>query len=309
MEIKRREFLRTSLAGLGGAVAVGSAQRSVLAQETPKQEISTDPFELVQLTPTIKASRIGLGTGMAGYNQSSTLTRMDRNNAIKVINHCYDVGVRFFDCADLYGTHDLISSTLKDKPRDSYVLSSKIWLHNGGIKDEDRQPVRETVMRFLKEMRTDYIDLVQLHCMMKPDWANDFQDQAEELEKLKKEGLIRGHGVSCHSIGAIQTAAENPWVDAIHIRLNHTGYRMEGSAEENIEASKKAHANGKGILCMKIMGEGTYKELEERRKSVDFVARAQIVDVYVVAFEQVEHVDEFVDNLRSSLEALKAEQA
>lgn len=310
MNLDRRNFLKNTFTSLSCVtVSPRGVPSTILANsqinKQPKNSFSTDPVARIKLFNNVETTRLGMGTGMSGYNHSSQLTRMDRTKAIRLINHCYDLGIRFFDCADLYGTHEIISTTLKDKPRDSYTLSSKLWPHNLGDTPPDGVAI---VKRFLQELNTDYLDLLQIHCMMKPDWQDDYSRYMEALEKCKEEGLIRGHGVSCHSLGALQNAAENQWVDAIHIRLNSTGTRMEGSFEENVSAAQKAQDNGKGIICMKLIGEGTIKKLEERQKSIDKVIRSQVVDVYIVGFEEEWQVDEFIENVSLSLKAIESEQ-
>ena len=315
MQSNRRQFLKSLTATTVG-VNLTSAGAFVKAQEsetvkTPKNPFSTDPVGRVKLFDGVETSRVGFGTGMAGYNHSAQLTRMDRGEAEKLILHAYDAGVRFFDCADLYGTHEIVTTTLKGKPRDSYTLSTKLWLHGGDWVDKDtKDDVVATVKRFISECKTDYLDLVQIHCLMKPDWDEElaFQRCMEGLEKCKKEGLIRGHGVSCHSFGALQRAVVNPWVDAVHVRLNSSGARMEGTFEENVAVAQKAQDNGKGVICMKLVGEGTMRELEERRKSVEAVVRSQVVDVYIVGFERIPEVDELIDNIERALKSMASER-
>ena len=309
MDLQRRKVLQTSIATLGGAASasISSSSANTLpetAKKPPKNPFSSDPVARVKLFGDVETSRIGMGTGMSGWNHSSQLTRMDRKKGESLIRHCYDSGLRFFDCADMYGTHEIISSTLQDKPRDSYTLSTKMWFPNNGDQPIDTVA---TVKKFLQELKTDYLDLFQLHCMMKPDWENDYKRYMEDLEKCKEEGLIRGHGVSCHSFGALKNAAVNPWVDAVHVRLNSMGTRMEGSFEENVEVCQTAQDNGKGVICMKLVGEGTMKKLEERRESIDKVVRSQIIDVYIVGFEEEWQVDELITNIGDSLKAMEAE--
>lgn len=314
MDIKRRDFLRSSLAGLGGvslATRASSANDETAASvpKTPKYPFSTDPVARIKLTPNVETSRLGFGTGMAGHNRQSNLTRMDHSKAINLLKHAYDNGVRFFDCADLYGTHQIVAEALEGKPRDSYTLSSKIWPHPGGIPDEDRPDPEVVVKRFLQELKTDYLDVVQVHCMMKPDWKDDnIQRYCDGLEKLKEEGLIRAHGISVHHRESIKTAATDPWVDAIHIRLNATGARMDGTFEENVAYSQLAQENGKGIICMKLIGEGTIKDPEERKKSIEKVVRTGVVDVYIVGFEENWQVDELIENVGSALKAIEADR-
>ena len=311
MDVKRRDFLRSSIASLTGANVVGAAKAFAQDETTtkqPKYPFSTDPVARIKLTPLIETSRIGFGTGMAGHNRQSNLTRMDRKKAEKLLLYAYDRGVRFFDCADLYGTHEIVSTTLKDKPRDSYTLSSKIWPHPGGIPEAERPDADVVVKRFLQELKTDYLDLVQVHCMMKPDWQGDMQRYFEPLEKLKEQGLIRGHGISVHNVGAVRTAASDPWVDAIHIRLNTHNERMDGTFEENVAAAQSAQDAGKGIICMKLVGEGRIPKLEDRQRSIDAVVRSQVVDVYIVGFDEIWQIDELIDNIGSSLKAMESER-
>ena len=308
MDLKRRQFIKTTFASLGSVAAgaeVSAVQSLVKANETSparKNPISTDPVAKVKLTQDVTTSRIGFGTGMSGYNRSAQLTRMDRSKALELLGHAYDIGIRYYDCADLYGTHDVVSFALKDKPRDSFQIGSKIWAHSGGIPEEERPSSDVVIKRFLQELKMDYIDLVQIHCMMKPDWREDVERYTDELEELKKKGLIRAHGISCHSVGAVLNGAKDPWVDAMHIRINSTGARMDGSFEENVAAAKLAQDNGKGIIAMKLIGEGTIRDRKTRMESLDKVVDADVVDVYIVGFEELWQIDEFVENMESSLQ-------
>lgn len=293
--MKRRQFLGTTLAGVGAAGVLSSS----LSAATP---LSTDPVAKVQLTPSITASRIGMGTGVFGGNRQCNLTRMDRARALDIVRYCYDCGIRFFDLADMYGSHGIIAEALAGKPRDSYVLSTKIWCHKGrGLPEQDRPTADVLLPRFLKELNTDYIDLVQLHCLTNSSWVETMGYQFEPLEKLKKDGVIRGHGVSVHSLEAAKMAAENPWVDAMHMRLNPENKKMDGTWDENLAVVRKAKANGKGIIVMKIIGEGTIRTPEGRRASAFAVARQPCVDTMIVGFEARQHVDEFLKNVEDAL--------
>ncbi len=295
--MKRRQFLGTTLAGIGVATGVASQPFNLHAAQTD----SKDPVALINLTPDIVTSRIGLGTGVHGGNRQCNLTRMERAKALDIIRYCYDCGIRFFDMADMYGTHGLVAEALSDKPRDSYTLGTKIWCQGGGLPEPERPTADILIERFLKELKTDYIDLVQLHCIHNLEWVEKMKYQFEPLETLKKKGLIRAHGVSCHSLGAAKMAAEMPWVDVMHIRINTENQRMEGSWEENVNLINRAKANGKGIIAMKILGEGAIKTPEGRRASTAAVTRLRSVDTMIVGFEKRQHVDEFLTNVRETL--------
>ena len=62
----------------------------------------------------------------------------------------YDKGIRFFDCADSYGTHPFTAAALKGIPREKYILSSKIWVSQGGIPEPER-PDADVVIDTVQE--------------------------------------------------------------------------------------------------------------------------------------------------------------
>ena len=303
MDLKRRQFLGTTALGTGallaGRLSTDAAENQKIKPAKPK---STDPVALVPLTPGIWCSRIGFGTGMSGYQRSSNLSRMDRNKALGLVRFAYDCGIRMFDMADLYGTHPVIAEALRGKPRDSYVLSTKIWGHKGGLPEEDRPTADVVVKRFLQECQTDYMDVVQLHCMMNDQWTTEHAGQMEILEKLKQQGLIRAHGVSCHANSALKLASETPWTDVVHVRINSEGMNMEGTVEEVVEWTRKTHDAGVGTIAMKVIGEGKLAgDLSLRKKSVNFVANLDCIDVMIVGFDEREHITELLENVENAL--------
>lgn len=307
MNLNRRQFFGTTLASAASLGAAASVLSLPVSSLFAAQPFSTDPVAKVQLTPEITTTRVGLGTGVHGGQRQCNLTRMDRAQALDLIRYCYDCGIRFFDLADMYGTHGLIAEALAGKPRDSYTLSTKIWCQPGGLPEPERPTADVLVERFLRELKTDYLDLVQLHCIRNAQWVETMGYQFEPLEALKKKGLVRAHGVSCHSLEAGTIAAEMPWVDVMHVRLNPEGKKMSGTWDENLAMVRKAKANGKGIVIMKILGEGTIQTPEGRRASIAAVTRLPEADTMICGFEKRQHVDEFLTNVRETLEEMAKE--
>ena len=285
MKIRRREFLAQSLAGVEGLIL---APRIAGAQQV-------DPYSIRQLGNTpLQVSGIGLGTGMRGFNQQSNQTRLGIENFHALIRGCYDRGVRFFDLADMYGSHPYIVPALDGIPRDRYVISTKIMSRMGRRGGGASQSAEQIVERFLGEMKTDYIDMVLLHCMISGTWNTEQRSMMDGLEKLKEQGVIRAHGVSCHSIAALKTAAAEPWVDSVHARINAYGNKMDGAPEEVAPILRQIHAAGKGLVGMKLIGEGDFRNsLEQRRRSVEYVLGLGCVDSMIVGFESLAEVDDF----------------
>jgi aryl-alcohol dehydrogenase-like predicted oxidoreductase len=204
-----------------------------------------------------------------------------------------------FDLADLYGTHPYVIPALKKIPRKDFMVISKIWWRPGSLPEKERPDADVVIPRFLKELKTDYIDLVLLHCVESGKWPEELSKQMEILANYKKKGVIRSHGVSCHALPALEAAASEPWVDSVHARINPTGTKMDGPPEAVVPVLRKIHAAGKGVVGMKIIGEGAYRNSDEQRdRSVNFVLGLGCVDILNVGFEKTEEIDDFAARVR-----------
>ena len=299
MQMKRREFLARSIAGVGG-LWLGSGY----AHAAGRKSATFDPYERVPLGKTkIMVSRVGFGTGMRGGNRQSNHTRMGKEKFDALATGCYERGIRLYDVADLYGTHPFLARALKKMRRKDYVITSKIWWRGGGIPEPERPDADVVVERFLKELNTDYVDLILLHCVVSEKWPEELDRYMNILAKLKNKGLIRAHGVSCHSLAALQRCVKEPWVDSVHARINPYAVKMDVRTVEEIpkvEATLKAmRRQGKAVVGMKIIGEGEFRNSEEKRdKSIKYALESGCVDAMVVGFEKVEEIDDFAARVR-----------
>ena len=295
MNIRRREFVKRSALGIGGMIA-----GLQLANAAESKSAFFDPYETVPLGRTkLKLSRFCLGTGMSGSSRQSNHTRMGKQKLEALLQGAYDRGIRVFDLADLYGTHPYLIPALKEIPRDKYAIITKVWLHTGGLPEPERPDVDVVVTRFLKEIGTDHIDLVLLHCVTSANWPNELRRPMDGLAKLKDKGLIRAHGVSCHSIAALEAAAAEPWVDSVHARINPFGMSMDDKPEKVVPVLKKLHNAGKGVVGMKIIGEGRLRnDPEKRDESARYVLGLGCVDVLNIGFEKTEEIDDFAARVR-----------
>lgn len=249
-------------------------------------------------------SRVIMGTGVRGGNRQSNHTRMGKEKCEALMRDAFERGVRGYDLADMYGTHPFVVSALKSIPRKDYAVITKIWFRPGGIPEPERPDADVCVERFLKEINTDYLDLVLLHCVESGKWPAELEKQMEILARLKQKGVIRAHGVSCHSIPALEAAAETPWVDSVHARINPYGTRMDGPVNAVVAALKKISAAGKGVVGMKIIGEGAFRNDDEKRdESVKFSLKLGCVDVLNVGFEKSDEIDDFAGRVRKVAKA------
>ncbi len=292
--ITRRAFIGSVLAGAGGFLLESMSDAQ---QKMPVRS----PTEQVTLGKTgIKASFVGLGTGMRGWMRQSNHTRMGKEAFIALIRHAYDNGITLFDTADLYGTHPFLRDALKGIPREKVTIQSKIWFMPMGL-PERVDDARKAIDRFRQELNTDYIDTVLLHCTTSPTWTADLRPMLDALEEARQKKIIRAHGTSCHSYPALKTAHESPWVQVQLARINHRGTAMDGKPEDIAELLRQMRASGKGVIGMKIFGEGRFTTPQEREASLRFVLAQRCVDCFIIGFEKKEQIDETLGMIRRIL--------
>jgi predicted aldo/keto reductase-like oxidoreductase len=293
----RRQFVTALAAGAGTIFLTG---REALKPSDQAQLAAPGPFDIVSLGKTgIKTTFLGMGTGFNAGNRSAAIIRAGKEVAVSMIRTAYDKGIRYFDCADSYGTHPYAALALKGIPRDKYTLGSKIWLTAGGIPEPERPDANIVVDRFRKELATDYIDLVQIHCMTDRQWTDNQKRQMDILETLKAKKIIRAHGVSVHSLEAMEAAAESPWVDVIHVRINPFGEAMDRKDPALvIPVIEKLHKSGKGVIGMKLIGNGKFRNDKEKiDASLKYVLGLGTIDMIIIGFEHSEQIDNYAGRI------------
>jgi predicted aldo/keto reductase-like oxidoreductase len=147
--------------------------------------------------------------------------------------------------------------------------------------------------RFRHELMTDYIDIVLLHCLMRPDWNEHMQPYMEVLSEQKEKGLIKALGCSCHNFEAMRTAAVTPWVDVILARINMKGGKevmMDGTREAVEAVLRTAKANGKAVIGMKIFGEG--RLADQREACIKYAQEVGFIDAMTIGFHTPDQIDD-----------------
>lgn len=141
--------------------------------------------------------RIGLGTwAIGGWMWGGT----DEQAAIRTIHAALDRGIRLVDTAPVYGfgrSEEIVGRALAAYgERDRIVLATKVgldWTGEGIRRNSTPERLQREVDDSLRRLRTDYIDLYQIHW---PDEGTPFEETARTLESLRQSGKIRAVGVS-----------------------------------------------------------------------------------------------------------------
>jgi predicted aldo/keto reductase-like oxidoreductase len=294
----RRDFLKGTLAA---GVAAGHPRWA--RAETAAKRSATDWVTLGN--SGIKVTRLAFGTGSYGGRVQREL---GQERFTRLVRHAYDRGIRFFESADAYdGMHEMLAIALRGLPRDSYRLMTKYRLR------ETEDP-KATIDRFRRELQSEYFDILLLHCVRVPDWAEQHARLRDALSEAKDRKVILAHGASCHGLLPLRAfPASTNWLDVALLRINPVGTRMDtlkqtdtddlGDVNEVVGHIKQIRARGTGVIGMKIMGEGQFRTPEQRDASIRFVTRLRAVDAMTIGYKSEAEIDEAIERLNAHLNA------
>jgi aryl-alcohol dehydrogenase-like predicted oxidoreductase len=149
----------------------------------------------------LDASRVGLGTwAMGGWQWGGT----DDDESVRTIHTALDLGINLIDTAPAYGfghSEEVVGRAIAERGRrDEVILATKGGLERVGdllYRNGTRRQLFEEVEVSLRRLRTDYIDLYQVHW---PDPATPIEETAEAMRDLQRAGKVRAVGVSNYSI-------------------------------------------------------------------------------------------------------------
>ena len=287
--MNRREFLAGAAAGLSAA-CLKPAAFGADALDTPALTQKFKATDTVVLGKTgIRTSRLAMGTGTIGSGGSSNQTRT--NALSRLLLNGYDNGLLFFDTADSYGSHPDVAEALKHVSRDKVVVMTK-------CDSRDPKQARADLDRFRRELKTDYIDICLIHCVTEDDWTDRYRGVMDVFSEAKEKGIIRSHGVSCHSIGALRTAAKSPWVEIDLVRLNPVGAYMDAQPATVISVIKEMRAQGKGIVGMKILGQGAMRSRQD--DAIRFALGSGVLDAFTIGAENTNEQGDLIRHIAAA---------
>ncbi len=289
----RRDFLRRSTRTIGATLLARSAiARAALLEPDPLPQKFHAQDEVVLGKTGIRTSRLAMGTGTIGFGGASNQTRLGTSPLTRLLLDGYnDNGLRFFDSADSYGSHPYVAEALKHIPRDKVVVLTK-------TDTRDAAGVRADLDRFRKELGVEYIDIVLIHCVTEGDWTTRYRGVMDVLSEARQKGVIRAHGVSCHSLPALKAAAASPWVEVDLVRLNPIGSHMDADPATVISVIKQMRAQGKGIIGMKILGQGDLRE--KPAEAIRYALGTGVLDAFTIGAESRKEQDNLIQRVAAA---------
>ncbi len=272
--MNRREFILRTACGVGVTLVARNSFALGLAPAVTSKFNASDTVEIGKTG--IKTSRLAMGTGTFGFGGGSKQTALGSKDLVNLLLNGHDNGLRLFDTADAYGSHPHVAGALKHIPRDKVTVLTK-------TDSRDAAGVRADLDRYRRELGTDYIDIVLLHCVTEADWTERYRGAMDVLSEAKQKGIIRAHGCSCHSLEALRAAAKSPWVEVDLARINPIGSHMDAGPATVVGVLREMRAAGKGIIGMKILGQGDMRSRPD--DALRYALSLNLLDAFTIGAE------------------------
>ncbi len=239
-EMKRREFLHTTLASATAATFL------------PKF-LAGAPKDM----PKRKLGRTGEQLSMLGFG-GVLVMKEEQSVANDMVTKAYDHGINYFDVAPTYGNAEERMGPALETYRKNCFLACKTTQRTA-------EGAQQELEQSLKNLRTDYFDLYQLHAITSEDDVNTAFAPGGAMEvflKAKEEGRVRYLGFSAHSEKAALMAMERYDFDTILFPINFAAWYKGNFGPQVVRTAKETD---KGILALKGLAYRRYKENEEKQ--------------------------------------------
>lgn len=224
----------------------------------------------------LKINRIGFG--------GIPIQRVTQQDTNKIIDELINQGINFIDSARGYTvSEEYIGNAIEGK-RDKFILASKSMsrTYEDMLKDVDIT---------LKNFKTDYIDLYQLHNVKSDEYENIFNDNMayKALLDCKSQGKIKNIGITSHSIDTIKKAVRDEKFDTIQFPYNI----VEDQADEIF---REAHKRNIGIIVMKPLAGGA---INNAKLAIKYILSKGYIDVAIPGMDSVDQVLENISVLEN----------
>ncbi|MGI6605261.1 MAG: 4Fe-4S binding protein [Firmicutes bacterium] len=205
--------------------------------------------------------------------------------AVALLKEAIDLGINFFDTAEMYKTQEYLGQAIADHDRSSLVIATKSAA-------KTYAEMQASIVQSLKELGTDYIDIYLLHAARVTTAV--FAERAgalECLQEFKAKGIIRQVGISTHSVPVVRIAAERDDIDIIFPLINKLGRGIQAGTREEMEAAiAYAAAQGKGLYAMKALAGGhLVEEIPEAMAYVRSLSGISAIAVGMVDSAELRH--------------------
>ncbi|MBQ8086788.1 MAG: aldo/keto reductase [Lachnospiraceae bacterium] len=216
----------------------------------------------------ITLGRTGITTPQNAFG-ALPIQRVDTGTAVKLLHKAYDGGMTFFDTARAYSdSEEKIGEAFHDM-RDKIYIASKTMAKN----PEDFSRDLDTT---LKNLKTDYLDIYQLHCVDRCYRPGDGTGMYEALVKAKEEGRIRHIGITAHKIGIAEEIVESGLYETLQFPFSYL------ATDRDIALVNACVGAGMGFIAMKGLSGGL---LNNSRACMAFMCQYDVLPIWGIQRE------------------------
>lgn len=221
-------------------------------------------------------SRLCFGTLTVGPHQKD----FSAEAAADLFCQAYQLGINFFDTAEIYGTYHPLALALRSYPE--MIIASKSYAVTAA-------QMRASIEKARTELDRDYINLFCLHDMENAASLKGHREALDYLTEAKAKGIIKAVGISTHTVAGVRAGATEPAVDVIHPLINREGIGIrDGSAADMVAAIRTAKEFNKGIYAMKVFAGGHL--INDTTAAVSFVTGLNCVDAIAIGMQSLAEV-------------------
>lgn len=245
--IDRRNFMKATMAGMGGFFFLAAVENK---QEVRAQGSKKWIYRTLGKTG-IKVPVVSMGMVSAG-NPS-------------LVRAALDAGIVHLDTAHGYQrgqNEELIGEVIKGRPRDSYIIGTKVWSPSNRMtflytEEATEEAFLKRLDASLKSLGLDYLDILYHHQVARRESAL-FEPILKAMEKAKKDGKTRFVGISTHrnEPEVIRAAVDSKFYEVV---LTSYNFKQRHYLEVR-EAIAKAAQAGLGVIAMKVMAGVTFQD-------------------------------------------------
>lgn len=187
----------------------------------------------------IRFGRTGLQVGRTGFG-AIPIQRLSFEEAGAILRHAYEGGVNLFDTARGYSDSEEKIGRALSPVRDKIILATK----SGA---PDKAGLLAHLETSLRNLSTDYVDILQLHNLSEPPDPNDPNSAYAGLLEARQKGMVRFLGITAHRLGNATAAAESGLYDTIQFPLSAI------STPEDLGIIDLCRRKDLGLLAMKAL--------------------------------------------------------
>lgn len=197
------------------------------------------------------------------------IQRISDDEAVKLLRMAYDGGMRFFDTARAYTDSEIKVGKAFEGMRDKVYIASKTTATTV-------EKFWEDLNTTLTNLKTDYLDIYQLHCVAKCYRPGDGSGLYEALVEAKEQGKIRHIGITAHKIGVAEEIVESGLYETIQFPFSYL------ASDRDIALVQKCKAAGMGFIAMKGLSGGL---LTNSRACMEFMSQYDVLPIWGIQKE------------------------